>query len=99
MRVEVFPCGVFGLDQSNFLLSSEVFELRLAGDRVADVLEVFQINEAMDGVFCSVRSGNRGAMRVNTMGEIVGHADVEVSGSTGEDVDPEVIFAAGHGAW
>ena len=29
--------------------------------------------------------------------EAVGHADVEVTGAAGEDVDPKVIFAAsGH---
>jgi hypothetical protein len=70
-----------------------MLEFFLARDGAADVAEVFKIHQAMDIVVRGMRSGDRFGVRGDSTAQVVGHADVEVTGAAGEDVDPEVVFA------
>jgi len=70
-----------------------MLEFFLAGDGAADVAEVLEIHQTMDVVVRGMRSGDRLGVRSDSTAQVVGHADVEIAGAAGEDVDPEVVFA------
>ncbi len=95
--IEVFPGGVDLLDESYLIGAGEALEFLLAGYGAADVAEVFEVDETMDGVAGGVGSGDVGAVRCCSLDELVCHADVEIARAAGEDVDPEVVLAVGHG--
>jgi hypothetical protein len=94
--VEVFPGWIETLDEFGFLVAGGLLEVLLAGDRASDVAEVFEVDEAMDCLSGGVGSWVLVLVGFCSAGQMVRHADVEVAGTAGEDVDPEVEFA-GHG--
>jgi hypothetical protein len=61
-------------------------------------LEVFEVDEAMDHVMGGVSSWGLVLVSFCSAGKMVRHAYVEVSGTAGKDVDPEMEFA-GHMVW
>ena len=68
----------------------------LAGNGFVDVLEVFEVDEAMDRVAGGVSAGELFAVGGDALSQVVCHADVEVSRTAGEDIDPEPVFAGRH---
>jgi len=96
---EVLPGGVGAFDEFYFLLAGPVFDGLFASYGAANVLEVFKVYEAVDGVFGGVGSRDVFAMGCGAASEVVGDADVEITRTTGEDVDPEMEFAGRHGEW
>src|SRR5580698_8440603 len=72
-------------------------QLLFAGDGAADVLEVFEIYETVDGVMGGVGSRDFFAMGCGAVSQVVGDADVEIARTAGEDIDPEMVFAGWHG--
>ena len=61
--VKIYPGWVDLLDEFDLLLSGPVFELFFACDGAAHILEIFEVDEAMDGVMAGVGFGNFFAVR------------------------------------
>jgi hypothetical protein len=76
---DVFPGGIGSLDQLDLLRSGPAFEFFFAGDGVADVAEVFAVDQAVDVVVCSVGFDDRFAVCGDSAMDVIGYADVEVS--------------------
>ncbi len=74
--VEVFPCGVDSFDEGYLVGAAEALEFLLAGDGAADVAEVFEVDEAVDGVAGGVGSGDLVAVLGGALEELVRHAGV-----------------------
>ena len=71
-------------------------EFLFACDGASDVSEVFEVDEAMNRVARGVSSRVSLLVSFCSAGQMARHAYIEVSGTAGEDVDPEMEFA-GHG--
>ena len=95
--VEVVPGRIVALDEFNFLFAGGSLEFLLAYDGASDISEIFEVNEAMNRVPGGVRAGVLLLVSFSSARQMVRHAYIEVSGTAGEDVDPEVKLA-GHGA-
>ncbi len=92
---EVLPGWVGGANKGELLGSGPVLEFLLAGYGVVDVLKLFEVDEAGDVV--SRGEAPRSLLTVfhDPAAEVVGDADVDGSGTAGEDVDPELIVVLG----
>jgi hypothetical protein len=92
---EVFPGWVRGFDQCNFFLTSEVLQVFLANDGSVDVLEAFEVDQAVDFVLCSETVRGAIAMFIDAAQETVGDANVEGARAAGQDVDV-ILMITGH---
>ena len=89
---EVDPGWVYSGDQRELFSPCEVLEIFLAGDCVVDVLETFDIDEAMDAVAPGETVVFAFTVLGDAAGEVAGDADVEGSGAAAEDVDVVVVL-------
>jgi hypothetical protein len=73
---DVFPRWIGALDEFDLLCAGPVFEFFFAGDCVANVAEVFAVDEAMNIVVGCVGAGGRFAVGVDSGVDVVRYADV-----------------------
>ena len=73
-----------------------MFQILLAGYGVSDVLEAFEVDEAMDFVFGSEAIGKGFAVFADAATEVVCDANIELAGSVGENVDVVLVFVVAH---
>ena len=81
--VYIFPSWVDSLDEFYLLFAGPVFEFFFAGYGAAHVLEVFEVDEAVDGVTRGVGAFCFSSMGGGAMFQVIGYADVEVSRTAG----------------
>jgi hypothetical protein len=93
---DIFPGRVSSFDQFDLLRSGPSLEFFFAGDCVADIAEVFVVDESMDVVAFRVGSGGSFAVCDDSALDVISDANVKIPRTAGENVDPEVIFAGGH---
>ena len=85
---EFFPGWVGGLDEGDLLGSGPVFKFFLAGYGVADVLELFGVDQPCDFVRGRVCAGCLLAVLGYAGAKVVGDADVERVGAVGKGCRP-----------
>jgi hypothetical protein len=78
------------------LRSGPALEFLFAGDCVANIAEVFAVDQAVNVVVRSVGSDGSFTVRADSAMDVVGYTDVEGSRTAGENVDPEVLLAGRH---
>src|SRR6185369_12643751 len=84
---------VVAQDESDLPCARPVFQVFLALDREADVVEVFDMNETLQAVFAREALREIRMVLNHALREIAGDADIQRAvWAIGEDVDP----AAGH---
>jgi hypothetical protein len=88
------PSWIGGFNEGDFFFACEVFQVFFAGYGVIDVFEGLVVDEAVDFVFDGEGVCLAFAMLAKADEEIVGDADVDGSGTAGENVD--VILMVSH---
>ena len=90
---EVFPSGVGGLDQGDFLFAQPALDLFLARDGSTNVPESLVVNEARDIVLLGESFDQLEPVLDDSAVERTGHAGVKNSRLTGEDVNEAAFHA------
>lgn len=92
LRAEIFPTGIFSLDQPYFLLTSPLLDFLLPRNRHAYITEQFVVHQPKSPVMrCESGSKDRAMLRHAAL-QVACHARIEVSRSAGEDIN--VVCAA-----
>ena len=76
----------------DFLLSQPSLDLLLSCDRPRDVIELLEINQAMNFVLGSEFGSDSGSMLLDPSLEIVRHSGIKSVGAIRQDID-EIVFA------
>ncbi len=88
---QVFPLGIYGNDERDFLDSQPAFDLLFALDGVAYVVEAFEIHQAVELVLGGEAGADPEFVLARPADETVGDSGVERFRAVGHDVD-EVRF-------
>ena len=80
------------LDEPDFLFAPPALEFLFACNCLVNAAEGFEVNEAKNSI-ARCESGNKAlAVFDHSVNEVAGHAGVEVSGATGEDLNEVLAF-------
>src|SRR6266849_5617463 len=73
---QVLPCGIFLLDQPRLSCANPALELLFAGDGVANITELLEVNQPRDVVLAREASREAALVLINPPHEVVGDARV-----------------------
>src|SRR5947208_12224687 len=83
---QVLPCGVLLFDQAHLACTHAAFELLLAGDGVANIAKLLEVNQPRDVVPAREAGGETELVLIHASREVVGDARVQHSRATRHDV-------------
>jgi hypothetical protein len=95
LKEKVFPGWVGALDELDLAAAEPALQFFFAGDRVNDVCEGFEVDEAINLVFPGVPVVGAFAVLRDSDHQAIGDADVEISGAARDDVH-EIGVILGH---
>ena len=89
IEIEVAPARIHPFDQGELFLAGSALDLLFAGDSVAGVGKLLEVNQSGAMVFCCEAGDEVLFVLKDAAVKAVGHASVESAAFAGHDVNPE----------